>query len=210
MSVRPPKPLTDHQRKVLDYLNRHRRVHGLIPSTREIQQALGFSSQTAVVRILGALERRGAIRRAPGKARGVVLLSERGGGAIIDLPIMGAIPAGPPDAMEEPVGEGTLTIDRSLFGLSASGRFFALRVRGDSMTGVHIQDGDVVVLESSDTRSVRANEIVAALIDGETTLKRYLVKDGQSFLRAENPAYPDLIPARELRIQGVYRGLVRR
>ena len=75
------------------------------------------------------------------------------------------------------------------------------------MTGAHILDGDLVVLE---LRNPNHGNIVAALIDGETTLKRYLVRHGRPFLHAENPQYPDLIPAHELLIQGVMVALLRK
>ena len=82
-----------------------------------------------------------------------------------------------------------------------------MRVRGDSMTGAHILEGDLVVLE---LREPNHGNIVAALIDGETTLKRYLVRNRRPFLRAENPKYPDLIPAHELVVQGVMIALFRK
>jgi repressor LexA len=74
------------------------------------------------------------------------------------------------------------------------------------MIDAHIMDGDTAILEA---REPRHGDIVAALIDGETTLKRYLVKNGAPFLRAENSRYPDLIPATELVAQGVLIGLMR-
>ena len=74
------------------------------------------------------------------------------------------------------------------------------------MIDAHICDGDTVVLEH---REPRKGDVVAALIDGETTLKRYVVKSGKPYLHAENEDYPDLIPARELVVQGVMVGLVR-
>ena len=76
------------------------------------------------------------------------------------------------------------------------------------MIGAHILDGDIVVLE--DRKDVRNGDIVAALIDGETTLKRYITEHGRPYLKAENPLYPNLVPARELRIQGVLVSLVRK
>src|SRR5213079_153589 len=85
---------------------------------------------------------------------------------------------------------------------------FALRVRGDSMIDAHIIDGDIVILE--DSKEVHNGDIVAALIDGETTLKRYVMERGRPYLKAENPRYPNLIPARELTIQGVMVSLVRK
>jgi repressor LexA len=80
-------------------------------------------------------------------------------------------------------------------------------VTGDSMVGAQIADGDTVILVK---RTARDQDIVAALIDGEVSLKRYTVKKGRPYLKAENPLYPDLIPAQELVIQGVMVGLVRR
>jgi len=76
------------------------------------------------------------------------------------------------------------------------------------MIGAHILDGDIVILE--DRQTAKNGDIVAALIDGETTLKRYVVECGRPYLKAENPKFPNLIPARELRIQGVMRSLVRK
>ena len=98
------------------------------------------------------------------------------------------------------------SVDAASLGVSARARLFALRVRGDSMTGAHILDGDTVFLTPRDPRP---GAIVAALIDGESTLKRFLVQRGRPFLRAENPRYPDLLPATELIIQGVMVGLLR-
>jgi repressor LexA len=81
-------------------------------------------------------------------------------------------------------------------------------VAGDSMMGRHILDGDIVVLEHGP--EPRHGDIVAALIDGESTLKTFLRKSGKPYLKAENPKYPDLIPAQELMIQGVFKALIRR
>jgi repressor LexA len=202
--------LTKRQRQVLAFLENEVQQTGVMPSTREIQQHFGFSSQTAAVNHLRALERKGAIQRAEGKARGVALSSALRRGRIIDVPIFGQIPAGMATVADQE-SDGTVSIDFASAGVSktgaASDRVFALRVRGDSMTGAHILDGDIVILEF---RTPREGDIVAALIDGETTLKRYVVKNGRPFLKAENPAYSDLVPVRELVIQGVLAALVRR
>ena len=76
------------------------------------------------------------------------------------------------------------------------------------MVDAHILDGDIVILE--DRKDAQNGDIVAALIDGETTLKRYVLERGRPYLKAENPLYPDLNPARELRIQGVMISLIRK
>jgi repressor LexA len=104
--------------------------------------------------------------------------------------------------------EGHVSVDRETANASRNGRTFALRVRGDSMINAHILDGDIVILE--DRKNAQNGDIVAALIDGETTLKRYVVERGRPYLKAENPDYPDLRPARELKVQGVMTSLIRK
>jgi repressor LexA len=196
--------LTDRQNQLVAFLRSYQRQHGVMPSTRDIQQHFGFASQTAAMSHLKALERKGAIRRLAGKARAVVFPEDMDRDSV-DIPVFGLIPAGL--AADNPeVSDGKVTLSLHSLGLSRTAKPFALRVRGDSMTGACIAHGDYVILEK---REPRPRDIVAALLDGESTLKRYVVENGKPFLRAENPAYPDLIPARELVIQGVMVGLVR-
>lgn len=197
--------LTDRQRQMIDFLRDFQRKHGVMPSTREIQRHFGFSSQTAAMSHLRALEKKGAIQRHAHKARAVVFPQDLERPEIIDVPVYGQIPAGLA-AEAEQQAEGCISVDINTLGIRRSARTFALKVRGDSMIGAHVLDGDYVILE---TREPRPRDIVAALIDGETTLKRYLVRNGRPYLKAENPAYPDLIPAHELVIQGVMITLVR-
>lgn len=197
--------LTDRQQEILDYLHAEHRRTGIMPSTREIQKHFGFASQTAAVSHLRALERKGAIVKEERKARSLMFADAADREPIMDVPIYGAIPAGYSDDTE-PTQNGTLSVDVRSMGLSERSKAYALEVRGESMIGAHIMDGDHVVLEY---REPRNQDIVAALIDGETTLKRYVTSGRKPFLKAENPDYPDLIPAQELLIQGVMVGLVR-
>lgn len=125
--------------------------------------------------------------------------------AIAIVSVVGAVPAGRGNDAER-VDLGTLPVDLEALNIRKSARVFALRVRGDSMEGADISDGDVVIV---DAREPRPGDIVAALIDGETTLKRFIARDGDVFLQAENPKYPDLIPMHELVVQGVVRAVVR-
>lgn len=198
--------LTDRQGQLLEFLRRYQRHEGVMPSTRDIQKHFGFASQTAAMGHLRALERKGIIRRLPGKARAVVFPKDhQSRSQLLDIPVFGAIPAG--FAADNPQqADRHISVDLRAMGLASNTKPFALRVRGDSMTGAHICDGDYVVLEQ---REPRARDIVAALIDGESTLKRFILEKGKPCLRAENPRYPDLIPLRELTIQGVMVGLVR-
>ncbi len=198
--------LTKRQQELLDYLREFQRDEGLMPSTREIQKHFGFASQTAAMSHLRALERKGVIRRLPGKARAVVIAGAAPRGEVREIPVYGAIPAGLPVDSEQH-SDDTLVMDLSGLGVSRTDRTFALKVTGDSMVDAHILDGDTVILEA---REPNHRDIVAALIDSETTLKRFLVHDGTPYLKAENPRYPDLLPAHELIVQGVMVGLVRR
>ena len=197
--------LTDLQRNVLQFIQHEQREKGVTPSTREIQNHFGFASQTSVMQYISALERKGFINRQARKARALITPLQKV--RITDIPIYGQIPAGMATMTEEDI-EGHVSLDAGSVNASRNAQTFALRVRGDSMIGAHILDGDIVILE--DRKDAQTGDIVAALIDGETTLKRYVVEHGRPYLKAENPAYPDLLPARELRIQGVMISLVRK
>jgi len=99
-------------------------------------------------------------------------------------------------------------MDLSQLGIKFTPRTFALEVRGDSMIGRHIMEGDHVILEHG--RIPRNGDVVAALIDNEGTLKTFIQEKGKPpYLKAENPHYPKLIPATELVIQGVMVGMLR-
>ena len=198
--------LTDRQTELLHYLRDYQRENGVMPSTREIQRHFGFASQTAAMSHLRALEKKGIIQRYAGKARAVVFPADLDRPEVIDIPVYGHIPAGfavdaPPQQQD-----GSISLDIKTLGVPRNARTFALVVRGDSMIDAHIVSGDSVVLE---IREPRPRDIVAALIDGETTLKRYIVRNGVPYLKAENPEYPDLIPVQELVIQGVMVALIR-
>ncbi len=196
--------LTERQRSVLDFIQGEQREKGITPSTREIQDHFGFASQTSVMQYLTTLQRKGFLDRSARKARSLVTPVQKV--RITDIPIYGQIPAGMATLGEQTI-LGHVSLDVRSANISRPGQTFALRVRGDSMTGAHILDGDVVILE--DRKEAKSGDIVAALIDGETTLKRYVVERGRPYLKAENPRYPDLRPAQELRIQGVMISLIR-
>ena len=115
------------------------------------------------------------------------------------IAIGGEVAAGRPSANDENES-GCIAVDLSTIGVSPNARTFALRVCGDSMTGAHILNGDTIVLEMKPPHD---GAVVAALVDGECTLKRYFMRSGVPFLKAENPKYGNSIPARELVIQGV-------
>ena len=198
--------LTARQQEVLEFIRQQQQQTGFPPSSREIQAYFGFHSQTAAMNHLRALERKGVINRTPGKARSAVDPHLRILPGFRPIPVLGQIPAGMPSEVLEWSG-AKVGVDLAAFGVESGAEVFAVRVCGDSMIGAQIADGDTVLLQK---RVPKNGEIVAALIDGESTLKRYLLDRGEPFLKAENPLYPDLLPAAELVIQGVMIGLLRR
>jgi repressor LexA len=200
------EPLTDRQQEILDFIEQTQGRSGVTPSTREIQEHFGFASQTAAVNHLRALEKKGVIQRQAGKARAVALVSTLKRETIFDIPIYGQIAAGMAQ-MAEQEDEGVVTVDAASIGVKKGQRLFALKVRGDSMIGAAIHDGDLAVLEAKEPRH---GDVVAALIDGETTLKRYTFSHGRPYLKAENPRFPNLLPVRELIVQGVMVALIRK
>jgi repressor LexA len=197
--------LTERQRDVLEFIQNEQRENGITPSTREIQKHFRLASQTSVMQYLAVLERKGFLDRHARKARALITPVQKV--RITDIPIYGQIPAGMSTLTEQTI-EGHVSLDAKSANVSKNVHTFALRVRGDSMIDAHILDGDIVILE--DRKDVQNGDIVAALIDGETTLKRYVMEHGRPYLKAENPQFPDLIPARELRVQGVMVSLLRK
>ena len=211
------KDLTRRQQEILTFIQDYEWRNGYWPSIREIQERFDFKSTNAVMGHLRALEKKSIIERIPGQARTFRIhrqdhsteVSEIPADAIavVDIPVMGSIAAGYPDRVE-PAGEiGQLQVDIENAGTSAHRRSFALQVSGESMIDAEIYDGDKVIVES---REPCDGDIVAALIDGETTLKRYIQKPGEPpYLKAENPRYPELYPVNELCVQGVAKAVVR-
>ena len=197
--------LTTRQSEILSFIRDCAEERGGIPSVREIMGRFGFSSPATVASHLDLLEKKGAIRRESGRSRNIVIPDFKPRQRLLEVPVYGMIPAGIPEGQEQE-SDRCITVDPETIRLPRNAKTFALEVRGDSMIGAGILNRDVVILEMA---APRHRDIVAALIDGDVTLKRYLIDGGTPFLRAENPDYPDLIPARELVIQGVFRALIR-
>jgi repressor LexA len=174
--------LTERQREVLEFIARTIEERGYPPSLREICEEMGISSTRGALRHLQALERKGYISRTPG-ARALRLEKGRSGGAY--LPLLGEVPAGPLRYAFEEVEEWVPV--PAEWGKESR---FILRVRGDSMIGDHIQDGDLVVVDPQS--SGEEGEIVVALVGDEVTVKRLHKKGNKAELRASNPAYPPI------------------
>ena len=200
---------TRAQQRVLDFIQAEVHAGRPIPTLREIAGRFGFRSHRAAACHLEALKRKGLIESEPGKARSLRVISPLAKlrSRILDIPLFGSIPAGFAREREQEA-EGCVAVDITTIGFKPTRNTFALRVVGDSMIGRHVCSGDIVILEHGP--EPRHGQIVAALIDRRSTLKTFVRKNNKSFLKAENPKYPDLIPSEELMIQGVVRALIRK
>jgi repressor LexA len=210
------KELTLRQEEILKFISQYEWRNGYWPSIREIQEQFQFKSTNAVMGHLRALEKKGAIQRIAGQAR-TFRINRPGNeepeaipqdaSEVVDIPVYGAIAAGYPDRVESGGEIGRLQVDIQSASFDSRRKSFALQVRGESMVDAEIYDGDMVIVEP---REARDGDIVAALIDGETTLKRYIQKPGEPpYLKAENKFYPELYPVSELCVQGVAKAVVR-
>ncbi len=164
------------------------------PSVREIQEKFGFRSTATAREHLNALIETGALEHEPGRDRGY-----RIPGAFMPglAPILGRVQAGSlTEAIE--VAEGYVPVRAD-----EADEVFALKVVGESMAGREIHEGDVVLVRPG--ASIRQGDVVVALVGEEATVKTYTRRDNQIVLMAENPDYPDIVPARdgpEFRIVG--------
>ena len=201
--------LTRKQQQIVDFILKRQRTDGTTPTHQEITDEFGFRSRNSVPEHLRLIRQKGYLQSDSGKARSLRITSPLAKlrSTIVDIPLFGSIPAGLPQAREQDA-EGCVSVDVASIGYKPTRNAFALRVTGDSMIGKHILDGDFVVMEHGP--EPRNGQIVAALIDGASTLKTFVLKNGRPYLKAENPKYPNLIPAQELMIQGVFKALIRR
>lgn len=154
--------LTEKQAEILLLLRRFIDERGYPPTVRDLLVLTGRKSTSGVQKILIALERKGYIKKAPGRSRGIVPL---GRPHPIWVPVVGCVMAGTPFLSEEHI-EGYYALDISMVPEGS----FLFRVRGDSMIGDHIQDGDLILVRPQPR--AEEGEIVVALVGGEATVKR--------------------------------------
>ena len=197
--------LTSRQKAIYDFLLKTIREKGFAPSIHEICKQFRIASTNGVSDHLRALEKKGYIRRV-GK-RAIEIVNSLGKAVLaptLDVPVLGKVSAGKPLLSEENI-EGYVTIPEDM----GSGKTFALEVKGDSMIGAGILDGDRVIVKQQGAAENGA--IVCAVIDGEATLKRFFKKDGMVTLKAENEKYaPIVVSDGEFRIAGRVIGLLRK
>lgn len=201
--------LTKRQETILEFISGFLERRKIPPTVREIQGHFGFESTNAVAEHLEILEQKGYLKRHRGISRGLELVSKSISfhPGVVSVPLVGQIAAGMPTLAEENI-EGYLYLDKTL--IRGDGHFL-LKVRGDSMKGAGIHDGDFVLVKKQE-RAERG-EIVAAYLGGEAAVKYFWPRRGGAELRPANPAYCPIRVTKEsypdFRILGKVRAILR-
>jgi len=193
--------LTKKQAEVLNFLVKHISKVGYPPTVREIAGHFGIKGLNAVKKHLDALAKKGHLVRGRG-ARAIEMADLP---QTVSVPVLGQVAAGKPILAEENI-LGTFALDRSVV---RGGQAFLLKVKGNSMMGTGILDGDHVLVKVQ--AQAENGEIVVALVEDEATVKRFIHRGDKIILQPENPAHqPMTFTKRDnLRILGKVMGVVR-
>ena len=204
--MRRKHALTSRRRAILDFIRRTIQEQGYPPTVREICEAVGLRSTSTVHFHLKALEEAGYLEREPLLTRALRPVGpeyETKQQRARYVPVVGRVAAGRPVLAEENIDEVIPLPEEMLPG----GEAFLLRVKGDSMIGDGIEDGDLVIVQRQET--AEDGDIVVALIEDEATVKRFFRHHDQVELRPSNPQYEPIF-VRDVRILGKVVGLLRR
>jgi repressor LexA len=203
------RKITERQQAIYNYIKEFIVRHKFPPTIREIGERFCIKSTNGVREVLNVLEKKGFIKKFSNLARGIeVSQSSLGVSAnAVNLHIIGRIAAGAPILAEENIEE-TLTIDQSL--LPSNSEIFALKVRGDSMTGDGILNDDIAIIRIQ--KNAERGQIIAAIINGDATLKHYHPAETKIELRASNSKYLPIIvgESEDFSIAGILAGIIRR
>jgi repressor LexA len=184
-----PEPLTKIEKRILEYLIEYLKRHTYQPSIREIGKRFGIKSTKTVSEHLQALADKGYIERDASRSRGVKIIDLNLQPAAVAVPFYGKIAAGRPALLREHI-DRQFALDSELLGSPDS---FFLRAQGDSMDGMGLLNGDLVLVEPIETADLQNGDIVAARIGGEATIKRYFSRDGTVVLEAANTNYAPIL-----------------
>lgn len=204
----PASDLTEPQRAILDFIEEYLRERGIAPTHREIYQKLGFSSYGTVYKHLKLLQEKGFLRRDWNQKRGIELIRgiPGGEGSHRELPFFGRIAAGRP--IESLSGNDRVAVPGHLLS-DSGGDHYVLRVVGESMIDEGIHDGDFVIVLRCN--SVESGDMAVVLVGDDATLKRLYSEGDLVRLQPSNPTMPPIrLPARDVRVQGVVVGLIRK
>jgi len=199
------KELTVRQKEVLSYIADYKNKHSYPPTIREIAEHFSMSVKGAHDHIT-ALKRKGQLKHEEKRPRTLELTNSKkeDHSSIIDVPLLGSVAAGIPLLAEENF-EKNIPIHSSF--LKKNKKYFALKVKGDSMSGAGILDGDLAIIEK--LSAVRNGEIAVALLDDGVTLKRFYNEGSRIKLQPENPAYRAKHYTKDVKILGRLTGVIR-
>lgn len=200
--------LTERQKEILEYIHEFRRDRGIAPTHREICERFGFSSYGTAYKHLKLLQEKGFLKRDWNQKRGIELIRAIPGGEITarDLPFFGRIAAGRP--IEAVTGNERVAVPDHLLS-GKEGEHYVLRVVGESMIDEGIHDGDYVIVLRREVAV--PGEMVVALVGDDATLKRFYPEGPMVRLQPANPNMePIRVPARDVRVQGIVVGLMRK
>jgi repressor LexA len=202
--------LTKRQQEIFDFIRKYSAKYGYPPTVRDIGKAVGLASSSTVHAHLANLEKIGLLRRDPSKPRAIELLDRAVGSAVESvrgivrpgLPLLGSVAAGQPILAEENI-EDYVSVPEVAGGDEGE---YLLRIRGDSMKGAGILEGDFVVVRPQDT--ARDGDVVVALLGEEATVKRFFHEADHIRLQPENEAM-EPIRSKEVKVLGRVVGLLR-
>jgi repressor LexA len=195
------KELTQRQKEVLSFIAAYINAHSYPPTIREIADYFSISVKGAHDHVT-ALKKKGCLRQTDKRSRTMELVKTDGDG-IVEIPLLGTVAAGQPILAEEN-WDGSIAMHGSM--LKKNRKYFALKVRGDSMSGAGIMDGDTAVIEKQNT--ARNGEIAVAVVDEAVALKRFFKESTRVRLQSENPAYPPIY-SQHVKILGRLARIVR-
>jgi len=198
------KELTERQKDVISFISEYLKKNSYPPTIREIADHYSISVKGAHDHIT-ALRKKGFLRQGDKRPRtmGLVHASSEESSAMIEIPLLGSVAAGVPIMAEENF-DGNIIMHQS--SLKKNKKYFALKIKGDSMSGAGILEGDTAIIEKQN--SVRNGEIAVAVIDEAVTLKRFFRESSRIRLQAENPAYKRIY-SQDVKILGRLSGIIR-
>jgi len=199
------KELTKRQKEVLSFIAAYIKNHSYPPTIREVADNFAISVKGAYDHVT-ALKRKNCLKQDDNRSRTMELVRskvEEDLGTVTKVPIVGTVAAGTPILSEEN-WEGTITLHQSM--LKKNKVYFAVKVRGDSMSGAGIMDGDMAIIEKMTV--VKNGEIAVAVVDDAVTLKRFYKENARIRLQAENPVYKPIY-CQDVRILGRLAQIIR-
>jgi repressor LexA len=192
------KELTQRQKEVLSFIAEFINRHNYPPTIREVAEFFGISVKGAHDHV-SAIKKKGFLRQAGKRSRTIELIRNEGDDPkddVVRIPVLGTAAAGQPILVEED-RDGTIVLPRNM--LKKNQEYFALRVRGNSMCGADIMDGDTAIIEKQP--AVQNGDIAVVVIDEAVVLKRFYKESNRIRLQSENPDFSPIY-SRDVRVLG--------